>query len=788
MSAAAVKADQRFTASNPCPICGGHKTMPHGRGVRCFGFLSDDGRYAHCTREEFAGRLDLDSASTYAHILEGPCNCGATHGETRDRSPKPHRTIVRKMAHTLRDQDGKPLFNHMRTYYSDGEKRVWWEQMNGNTGLGGVELTDLPLYGVHELGWSDIAVVTEGETARDAVSSLGIAALGTVCGAKSKPGDGALQPILTLDTVYLWPDHDADGRNHMANIGRRLCELGHRDVRVIEWPEAPAKGDAADLVKSGGAVEDVRRLMADALPFNSHSGHESDQTAEPEQVGEVWPDLQPLPPATPVPTLPADLLPEPLRPWIADVADVNRIPVEMVAMPAIVALGSIVGRSVGLRPWNYNDHVVVPNLWGLVVTRPGWMKTSAVGEALKPIGRLAALERESYEERRDIAAAEIAALEAVLEDVKRRMREAAKKGETLDTLKEQFAEKTRELRELKVTERRYITHDATIEKLAELLIENPRGMLVARDEVYGLLRSFEKSGHENDRQFYLEGWSGTGSFTTDRIGRGTLHIPAVTLSIIGGIQPGRLRNMIDEAASGGGGDDGLLQRFQLTVWPDRLEPWQKPTRWPDGSARERAFTIFKAIDELRPLGLSPKSDGDVPYLTFTPFAQRIADDWRDELEHRLRSDEFDNAPAFASHLAKYRSLMPSLALLFHLVDIAGGTTKPGPINEGPTRLAAAWCEFLEVHARKLYDVEVDRGKRAAQALAAKIKAGNIVNEETVRDIYRNQWSGLKTDEIVTDGLAVLESLGWVRLESIATAGRARQIVRLHPDLRRDGSK
>jgi len=40
----------RFTSASPCPICGGHQDQPRHQGRRCFGFLSEDGRYAHCTR------------------------------------------------------------------------------------------------------------------------------------------------------------------------------------------------------------------------------------------------------------------------------------------------------------------------------------------------------------------------------------------------------------------------------------------------------------------------------------------------------------------------------------------------------------------------------------------------------------------------------------------------------------------------------------------------------------------------------------------------------------------
>ena len=71
----------RFKADRPCQVCGGHANLPQGKGRRCYGFISDDGLYAHCTREEFAGRLDRNrNSDTYAHYLKGACHCGKSHG------------------------------------------------------------------------------------------------------------------------------------------------------------------------------------------------------------------------------------------------------------------------------------------------------------------------------------------------------------------------------------------------------------------------------------------------------------------------------------------------------------------------------------------------------------------------------------------------------------------------------------------------------------------------------------------------------------------------------------
>jgi hypothetical protein len=78
-----VGAERRFVTDFPCPVCGGHADLPRGQGVRCWGFLGADGRFAHCTREELAGDIRPTGGGTYAHLLADPCKCGADHSQPR---------------------------------------------------------------------------------------------------------------------------------------------------------------------------------------------------------------------------------------------------------------------------------------------------------------------------------------------------------------------------------------------------------------------------------------------------------------------------------------------------------------------------------------------------------------------------------------------------------------------------------------------------------------------------------------------------------------------------------
>jgi len=302
--------------------------------------------------------------------------------------------------------------------------------------------------------------------------------------------------------------------------------------------------------------------------------------------------------------------------------------------------------------------------------------------------------------------------------------------------------------------RRLIVNDATVEALHETLDANPAGLLVIRDELTGWWSQLDRQGREGERAFFLQAWNGDTSFTIDRIGRGSIHVPACCLSMLGGIQPGRLRSYLVDAITDGPANDGLIQRFQLLVWPDTTKTWCYIDRAPNFAAAADASRVFERAIQIDP---------DVPlYFRFAPDAQELFVAWLCQLEHKVRGDDLH--PALVSHLSKYRSLMPSLACLFEIAD--GGSDS---VSLEHARQAAAWCTYLESHARRIYSCVVTPQIRAAGELAAKLKTRKVGKEEdgalwfTCRDVYRKGWSGLDTPDSVKRAADVLIDARWIRV-------------------------
>lgn len=492
---------------------------------------------------------------------------------------------------------------------------------------------------------------------------------------------------------------------------------------------------------------------------------------------ESWPEPLPLPDGLPpVKSLDSDMIPLPLRGWLMDISDRMQIPPDFSTAAAVVALGSIIGRACGIYPKRHDDWLVVPNLWGAVVGRPSLMKTPAVSEAQRHLVRLETEARDEYRKAADASEIDKEIVKITRAAIGEEIKKAVKQGKDIEEARGKLAA----LQTDEPIRRRYQTQDGTTEKIGELLNQNPRGLLVNRDELVGWFRSLDRDGREGDRAFYLEAWNGTRSFTYDRIGRGTLDISALCISIFGAITPGPLSSYVYQANRGGNGDDGLLQRFQVFVWPDAPTEWRNIDRLPDTTEKNRGWEIFKALSGDIP-GAVMEGGSDIPALRFSPAGQDIFDQWRNTLETRLRSGHGLH-PSMESHLTKYRKLMPSLALIFHLVAVADGTT-PGPVSETAALMAAAWCDYLESHAGRIYGAATMPGMDAAREIVKHILRGVIQEGATVREIWRHQWSRLSSSEEVKAGLEVLSEYDWLSVVKATTRGRSSELVRLNPGIK-----
>lgn len=249
-----VDATSRFRKARPCPICQGGDDMPRGKGRRCSGYLSSDGRFAFCTREEHAGRLEPQPTdpATWRHLLEGECHCGVVHAPARTKTTY----------FEYQDEQGEPLFRTARLDGPDG-KRIWQERHERGSWIKPLGDARRVLYRLPSLIDADTVHISEGEPCADALAGLGLVATTSPMGAGKWRAEYADQ-IAQASRVVVWADCDTAGRDHARTIAESLAGR-IPDVRVIELDRDRHDGyDVANLIAAAsrnGHADDVRGYL-----------------------------------------------------------------------------------------------------------------------------------------------------------------------------------------------------------------------------------------------------------------------------------------------------------------------------------------------------------------------------------------------------------------------------------------------------------------------------------------------------------------------------------------------
>lgn len=489
---------------------------------------------------------------------------------------------------------------------------------------------------------------------------------------------------------------------------------------------------------------------------------------------EIKTDLPPAPPFDAKALLPANL-----ADFVLDEADRMPCSPDYIAAALIVCLGSVIGARCGIKPKRRDDWIVTPNLFGGIVGDPSSKKSPALSTVTRFLDRLESKEAEKTEQAEKIFEAEQAAFEAHQAAVKASMKSAA----TVKDGKEKMLVAVNDLQNLEPPEqphqRRFKSNDSTVQKLGDLLVNNPQGMLVFRDELIGLLASWEKDGHEEDKAFYLEGWNGTASFNIDRIGRGSLLIKNLCLSVFGGIQPELLERYL-AGISTSLDNDGRIQRFQVLVYPNPV-PWEWRDRYPVKGAREAVRDLFDRLAVFDPLqdGAAPADDFvKLPYYHFDDAAQEIFVEWCTELNMVHIAGEQN--PMMQQHYGKFEKLFCSIALILHLAD---GSI--GPVTAHSALRAAAWCEYLSGHARRVYGLIEAAKVTTARMVSRRLTEGKLDDGFTVRDVVRKQWSGISTTMQAETALGILEDSFHVQSsEAVNLIGRPTTRYSINPQIRR----
>jgi hypothetical protein len=213
----------------------------------------------------------------------------------------------------------------------------------------------------------------------------------------------------------------------------------------------------------------------------------------------------------------------------------------------------------------------------------------------------------------------------------------------------------------------------------------------------------------------------------------------------------------------------------LAVYPDERGKWENVDRYPNIDVKNAVYATIQQLAEMAEI--------DEPViLQFTPDAQAVFNEWRYELENNKLLNN-DDHPALIAHLAKYRSLLPSLALIIHLVDTCDAEVSP--VSEMAIIKACGWCDYLESHARRIYADATNNPLKTAKLILNKIKSGKLSNGFNQREINRKGWSGLADITEIKEGIETLIDCSYLLECVIETSGRPAVTYWVNPKIMED---
>ena len=321
---------------------------------------------------------------------------------------------------------------------------------------------------------------------------------------------------------------------------------------------------------------------------------------------------------------------------------------------------------------------------------------------------------------------------------------------------------------------RFVVSDVTIEALAKRLAENPRGLLLERDELSGWVGSFNayKKNASMDVAQYLELWR-AGSIVVDRKNPDApmLYVPRAALCITGGVQPEVLKRAIGLEHF----DSGLVARFLLAFPPRGVKRWSETEI---DELRESELATF--FDRLLGIPLPVGSDGDPqpePVVFDADAKSRLV---------RFYNDHNDETAELGDHLSaawsKLEAYAVRLALALHMSRWAGGDRKlrdPSLIDARSFESAIALVEWFKYETRRVYDAfaesEADRSRRELIELIQ--RRGGVVTANQLRQFTRRYRDDPEAAERVLADL-VADNIGQWETCELGRNGRPTRAFRL----------
>lgn len=648
-----------------------------------------------------------------------------------------HRKILATYVYT--NERGDPVYEIIR--YEPKDFRIRHKDQSGNWNWHR-PATTYP-YKVHEILLStknDIVFVVEGEKDVETLRSHRLIATTNPFGQGPDKFKPEWAHFFKGRHVMLIPDLDPVGMEHMGRIHKILepvaatCVIFKLDLPegkkdVTHWFEIQGNTfnkflDMAIAVQDGASKKPILQIYEDMAESQKGDAYEGIDRAPPSVQPEESEDAEERIPFKP---FPIESLPLVVQEYIQHAARALHCDMTYLALPALCTLGGIIGNT---RIIELKETWTEPSVfWGVLIADSSTLKSPALDCAVAPATMIQDELFVKYEKEMEV-------WREAMEEWKASGGKAANSKE--------YASKPSPTRP---DAERIIVGDITIEKLAEILHKNPRGIILKRDELQGWFGSFgqyKATGGGNDLPVWLEAFRAQ-SRTIDRKSGDipTIYVPRFAVTVLGTIQPGVFSRILTAAFF----DSGLTSRLLLAMPPKRKKVWSEDVIPHAVGLGYRTLirNLWEAINKEKSYGQTwPK------VLRMTPQAKKLWVTFYDEWAEKQHESEGDQAYA----LAKLEGYCARFALLFSVVEYYAGEVMEEVVTLEHVRKAITLVQWFANEAERVYALvknpeELLEEDRLLDFIAS------IGGEITSRRLLRSNPSKYKKTEVCR---ALLESL------------------------------
>lgn len=708
--------------SNPCPVCGrtkdGDCRISHDGGLVLCHNNFDHGKTQQPDRWHFNGETSDNRCGEY--LLK----------EITEKSIRPK--AFRTWEYPARD-DGSRLVRVVRTDDGEGNKKTWQQHWDENkkdwvTGCGDVARASIPIYRRAEIreaiAKGEPVYIVEGEPCADLLWKLGIAATTNIGGG----GKFTLTDSMDLqgaERIVIVPDRDKKGIEHAD----KLAEYFPHALWLYPFPESKVWAnlpkdhglDIADWIEHHkitaddikGAIREKKVLQAsnraktDSIGSNNVVTHPrfapnpaelkeeltalintgtagSELTAaifslakggNPQPIWRLYKEIsEEIEDADQRADRKKEVenlltigrrrltLENYLHPYLAE--PIKKVSAWMAIDPEAVlthllpiAAGLInpQTRIIAKQCINFSEPCLI---YSGVVALSGGRKTPTLNIVKAPLVKLQSIEDARYEQALQRYEAEMQALKGA--------------SRTEQSGGDEGPQKPNPPRE-------FYLDNATVEAVDKVKGQQPdHGSTLVKDELSSLFASHGayKGGKGADKESYLSGWNG-GGVKKNRAGDGSrVSLSRDSLSITGGIQPDKLRELLGDFSD----SQGEWARFLWYHMP--MRPFKIPRDDTSYSLDELLTDIYEKIDALPALK-----------LRFDKQGQTYFDDWHDEKDEQKRAE---TRPGLQAAIAKMPGQAVRLIGLLHILwEVASGSAEVP--EEIPFSIVKSGCKLADFY-------------------------------------------------------------------------------------------